>query len=128
MIFYSIAFSLIHLIKGGKHFWLRPELEEKPIFKHVFGARTLSTLLTIPVCLVAGFPEWQAVLFAVAWWISMFPSLGEEIGAIGGKQGNWPDAKPDEDYAIFNAKGGWKKGLQRGAFTGGILSLACGLV
>ncbi len=123
---YIVIFSLLHMIKGGLLVSI-PAVEnaiKKPVFKYVFDGKIVSSLVCIPVCILAGFPEWQAMIFAAAWWVSMSPSLGEEIGAIGGYKGVWLDLDGNEDYTIKNTEGGWKKGVQRGIFTGAILSLA----
>lgn len=122
--FCALAFSALYLIKGGAHFRIPVigNAAQKPFFRYVFDNRLLSSLLCIPVCIIAGLPEWQAVIVAAAWFVANLPSIGEEIGAIGGYKGNWP-SESEEDYVILTKAGGWKKGIQRGVFTGAVLSL-----
>jgi hypothetical protein len=52
-------------------------------------ARWMSTALFGALCLTAGFPFWQSVLAGIGWRAAIGPSIGEEIGAMGGIRGAW---------------------------------------
>lgn len=61
---------------------------------------------------LAGYGFWAP---AAGWLLGVSPSIGEEIGAVGGIKGNW---RPE------GRKWGWKKGLIRGVFLGACLAVA----
>ena len=117
-------FSVLYALKGGWHARLFPKLLEfmkrNPVADFFLDGTRLSTALcATALAPLAGVQT--ACIFAVAWLLAVAPSVGEEAGGIGDYKENWgPYAENFEDsYA-------WKKGLQRGAYAGALLSLASG--
>lgn len=125
-----IVCSLLMRIKGGfgpiielrKH-------ETNKIIHRLLDGKILSTVGFTLLCLLL-FPWWQALLMGLAWLGGIAPSIGEEIGAIGGIKGNWPSDK----YSWFGSRlfqfvenmrlWGWLSGTLRGMYSGCLLSIA----
>lgn len=101
---YALAFSALYAIKGGQH-------KHIPLLNRVDG-KILSTL---------GAALFSPVL-AIGWLIGIAPSMGEEVGAVGGYRGGWG---PYLEKG-FGRGYGVKKCLQRGVFMGAALALATG--
>ena len=122
--------SLLMRIKGG--FTPIIELrknETNKIIHRLLDGKILSTAGFTLLCLLI-FPWWQALLMGLAWLGGIAPSIGEEIGAIGGIKGNWPSDK----YSWFGSKlllwvedirlWGWLSGTLRGLYFGLLLMIA----
>ena len=130
--------ALAYAIKGGAHgrirHWLGGTLgiiyegrEHRPVGRLNIGqklyviisdGKIVSALLFAALAVGAGVPPQFAPVFA-GWLIAVAPSVGEEIGAIGGIDGNW-------NYGGLSASSGWKRGAMRGVWTGAALALALG--
>lgn len=130
---YFIAFALcalLYAIKGGHHGVLRRKIAKlagtrfgpdnepedtsipQEILWTVMDGKIVSATGFGLLAYLAGF----GFLFpAAGWLLGVAPSVGEEIGAVGGIKGNW------------RAEGrvwGWKKGFIRGVFLGAMLAVA----
>lgn len=118
MIWPIFACAVLMRLKGGGHAgfveWVATRSGSK-FLDLVLGAKFLSTVGFGLVCLLVGYPWWQAVLGAFGWLCGVAPSVGEIIGSIGGYKGNW---------RIEGEKWGWKMGAQRGVFCGACIALA----
>lgn len=95
------ACSVLMLIKGGQHGFLRNRVENK-IFHRVLDGKILSTAGFGLVCLFF-VPYWQAALGAIGWLTGVAPSIGEDIAA--------------------QREGNWRGTLQRGVFLGAMIAL-----
>lgn len=71
---------------------------------------------------------WLAALAGLGWFIGNAPSIGEEIGAIGGVRGNWVKNRDSWvgskvfKWVKSDRLWGWLSGCLRGAFFGACLA------
>lgn len=74
-------------------------------------------------------PSLTVAILAALGWCLIWSSMGEEAGAAGDYKGAWGEyveaRNPDGELA-FNRSYGIKKGIQYGAFFGGVMSMAVG--
>lgn len=96
------ATALLMRIKGGG-------LGPSPVSGRIISAGAFGLM-----CMVA-LDHMRGLLGGVGWWLGNKMSMGEIAGAIGGLRGNWRHE---------GAEWGWKQGLQRGIFTGALISVA----
>lgn len=109
-----IAVSLLMRIKGGGHGFIRNKT--KGLLHKALDGKILSTLGFFILCLFHyGFGV--SILAAIAWLAGVAPSIGEQIGAVGGYKRAW---RPE------GMLWGWKSGMMRGTYQGALLALATG--
>lgn len=132
-----LAFTLFMMIKGGWH-WRIPGLErfkEGAIGWFIDGTQLSAILAGTYIGFHAGIG--QGALFALAWWIGVMMSMGEEAGAVGRWGHAWkqyiewmPELKSVQIFGrtLFEYREGRaygvKKAIQRGVFLGALLTLA----
>lgn len=129
--------AALYSIKGGWHRKWRIYLEHKAGIEHnadgsVFGdlsipqyvvhrmldGKVLSTILYGLLIWALPVAE-NPVLCALFWLLAVAPSIGEDVGAVGGYRGGWG---PYIERG-FGRMYGVKKCLQRGVFMGAVLGL-----
>lgn len=122
-----LAGALAMRIKGGGHGFLRNKITN-PALHRALDGKILAASIFGCLCFSDGFAWWQALMMAAAFFAAMAPSIGEEIGAIGGIKGNWFSDR-DSWFASqwFDVADdrlwGWVSGTARGIFSGILLAL-----
>lgn len=132
-----LACATLYAIKGGSlnvfKNWNRLR-KKNALNDFVLDGKVLSTLLFWALVVSVTADGVLATKLAVAWLISVAPSMGEEHGAIGDHQGAWgpyvermPTLKRFGPLAIREGRDfGIKKGIQRGLVFGAAFTLAAG--
>ena len=127
----AIVSALCYAIKGGSlgeviKKW-NDIRESNKVLDFIMDGKVLSTIL---FGLATGAFLMDAVLgfsFALAWLVSMAPSMGEEHGAIGDHKGPLP-VYLERSVTHRGPKYDVKKALQRGVFTGAVFTAFTGFV
>jgi hypothetical protein len=119
------ASALLYAVKGGQHGTVRRYIAARAGLKFDSAGEPYDMSITQAVLwrvldgkIVSSVGFGILTLNPVAglcWLIGVAPSIGEEIGAIGGYKGNWRD-----EGQLW----GWKRGVIRGVFLGALLALA----
>lgn len=127
----------LYSIKGGWHKPWRIYLEHKAGIEHdadgqVFGDMSIPQFIVhslldgkVASTILYGLLIWalpvsaNPVFCALFWLLAVSPSMGEDVGAVGGYRGGWG---PYIDKG-FGRMYGVKKCLQRGVFMGFVLGL-----
>lgn len=113
--------ALLMRVKGGG-----PDKAPK-WFRDLDGS-IVSSFLFAGLCAFY-FPWWQALLCGVAWFAGNAPSIGEEIGAIGGYKGNWYSDRDSwiggklVNWIKSDKAWGWASCFLRGIYFGLCLAL-----
>lgn len=107
---YILAFACMYALKGDQ-------------FK-IRAGRLLSILLAFAVPFFDTGDWVFATKIAAAWCVGVFPSMGEEAGAIG-RWGYWWGKYKERG---FSRSYGVKKALQRGCWLGACFTIATGSV
>lgn len=132
--------SLSVRVKGGGHYPIRHFLEEKAGVFREKGKIVNDDLSFLQLALVKSLDGkiWGSLMFAAAAWnpfaaigfiVGMAPSIGEELGSIGGIKGYWNQDKRDSWFgsALIKAEDqrlwGWLSGILRGLFLGLCLAI-----
>jgi len=130
-----IACAAFMSIKGGQlgNFRAWKSLKDKNVVTDfLMDGSVVSAILFGILVYFLGATATESLLAAVLWFAGNAPSMGEEAGAIGGVKGAWGeylDWMPTEKkfmhfWKIREGRSfGWKKGTQRGLWTGAMIML-----
>jgi hypothetical protein len=121
---YIFIFAVLYAVKGGQHKFIPGVTKLRKsgkVWDRLLDGKTVSTLGAFLFGLWILNPL-GALFLAFAWLIAVAPSVGEEIGAVGGYRGGWG---PYLEKG-FGRSYGAKKAAQRGVWMGAAFALALG--
>jgi len=124
-----IIFSLLYAIKGGFLEKIKAFKRFKvcnPLLNTLLGGKLLSTILCAVTIYYYTYDLLQTALFTLGWLVTIAPSVGEEMGAIGRLNKGWGEYVTHWQY--FGRSYGIKKAIERGVFIGAIMTLVTGYI